>query len=119
MAIPTPPAGDLLVAAPGMTGNMRFVGIFNIVYGALTCLSIIGALVGIPMIIMGVRLREAADAYDDYRRSNGVAVLQHALERQHRYFFIMKVLAIISIVVLALYLIGLMVFGMFATLSSR
>ena len=41
-----------------MTNDMRFVGMFAIIYGALTCLSIIGALIGVPIIFVGLRMRK-------------------------------------------------------------
>ena len=40
-----------------MTSDMRFVGLFTIIYGVLTCLTIIGALIGVPTIIIGLRIR--------------------------------------------------------------
>ena len=44
-----------------MTSDMRFVGLFTIIYGAINCLSIIGAVIGVTMIFIGIRMREAAD----------------------------------------------------------
>ncbi len=43
-----------------MTKDMKFLGMFYIIYGVLTSLSIIGAILGIPLLISGLRLREAA-----------------------------------------------------------
>jgi len=77
-----------------MSGDMRFVGIFYIIMGALYCLSIIGALVGIPLIICGLRLREAADSFTSYLGSNDSGILERAFERQGSFFFIQKVINI-------------------------
>ncbi|OGU29888.1 MAG: hypothetical protein A2057_17735 [Ignavibacteria bacterium GWA2_35_9] len=94
-----------------MSGDMRFVGIFYIIMGALYCLSIIGALVGIPLIICGLRLREAADSFTSYLGSNDSGILERAFERQGSFFFIQKVLLIISLILIVLYVIFLIAFG--------
>ena len=94
-----------------MSGDMRFVGIFYIIMGALYCLSIIGALVGIPLIICGLRLREAADYFTSYLGSNDSGILERAFERQGSFFFIQKVLLIISLILIVLYVIFLIAFG--------
>jgi hypothetical protein len=85
------PAGNAMfqMMVAKLNGDMRFVGIFNIVYGAILCLSIIGAIVGVPLIIGGIRLREAADSFEVYLRSSDFAALEKGLERQGRFFFIL------------------------------
>jgi hypothetical protein len=99
-----------------MTGDMRFVGVFYIIMGAIYCLSIIGAVIGIPFIICGLRLRESADAYNGYIGSNDLNMLERAFERQGSFFFIQKVLMIIGLVLLVLYIILIIIFS--ATLFS-
>jgi len=94
-----------------MTGDMRFVGVFYIIMGALYCLSIIGAVVGIPLIICGLRVRESADAYTAYLGSSDTNMLERAFERQGSFFFIQKVLMIISLVMIVLYIIFIIAFG--------
>jgi hypothetical protein len=100
-----------------MTGDMQFVGVFYIIIGALECLSIIGAIVGIPLIICGLRLRESADSFRGYLMSGDSMMLERALEREGRFFFIQKVLLIITIVFFVLYVIFLVIFGL-SMLSS-
>ncbi len=94
-----------------MTGDMQFVGIFYIIGGALECLSIIGAIIGIPLIICGLRIRESADSFKGYLTTSDSSMLERALERQGRYFFIQKVLIIISIAVVILMIIFWIVIG--------
>lgn len=48
-----------------MTGDMRFVGLFTIIGGAFACLGIITAIIGVPVIISGLRLHEAADSFSN------------------------------------------------------
>ena len=94
-----------------MIGDMKFVGVFTIVYGAITCLSIIGALIGIPMIIMGMRLRESADFYTSYQSQKDENALGLAFEKQGSYFNIQKILIIIGLVIFGLYIFGVIIFA--------
>jgi len=95
-----------------MTGDMQFVGIFYIIIGAIECLTIIGAIIGIPIIICGLRLRESADSFRGYLMSNDSTMLERALERQGRFFVIQKILLIITIIIFVLYVIFLVIFGL-------
>lgn len=95
-----------------LSGDMNFVGLFFIIIGALECLTIIGAIVGIPLIICGLRLRESSNSFNNFLSTNNEAALDSALERQSRFFFIQKVLIIISIVLFVVYFIFLIVFGL-------
>src|SRR5574338_1169017 len=88
-----------------MSGDMNFVGIFYIIIGAIECLTIIGAIVGIPLIICGLRLRESADSFRMYLTSGDSFMLERALERESRFFFIQKIFLIISIVLFVLYIV--------------
>ncbi len=94
-----------------LTGDMNFVGLFNIIMGALYCLTIVGALFGVPLIFMGLRLREASESLTMYLMNNDFALLERALEKQERYFFIQKVLMIIALVLIIFYIIIIIVFG--------
>lgn len=88
-----------------MTSDMKFVGIFTIIYGALSCLSIVGAIIGIPLIFAGIRLREAADQYTMFQSTNDNMALRRAFEKQGRYFNIIKILIIIALVLTLIYII--------------
>jgi len=94
-----------------MNGDMRFVGIFYIIVGALYCITIIGAIVGIPLIISGLRVREAADSFGTYLNSNDTAFLERGFEKQGSFFFIQKVFMIITLVFIVLYIIFIIAFG--------
>jgi hypothetical protein len=91
--------------AQKMIREMRFVGIFYIIMGAFYCLSIIGLIFGIPIIFMGLRLREAADYFSLYLTGNDMNLLFQAFEKQERFFFINKVLIIVGIVAFVLMII--------------
>ena len=93
-----------------MTNDMRFVGIFSIIYGAFTCLSIIGALIGVQIIFVGLRMREAADQFSTFRITNNAASMRAGFELQGRFFHILKILIIVQIVLIVLMIIFFVVF---------
>jgi hypothetical protein len=95
---------------PWMTKYMKFVGTFSIIIGIVYCVTIIGAIFGIPLYFMGKRLRESADSFLRYRRSGSGQDLYSAIERQTRAFYIQYIFVIISLVLLGLYIIGIIVF---------
>lgn len=88
-----------------MSGDMTFLAIFEIIIGALYCLTIIGAAIGIPMIFAGLRLKESADAFTSYTTAAESGMLRGALEKLGRHFHIHKILVIVSIVLTVLYII--------------
>jgi len=92
-----------------LSADMRFVGIFFIIVGALYSITIIGAILGIPLIISGLRLRESSDSFSSFLLSSDNNMLERALERQSRFFFIQKIFIIITLVVMVLYIIVIIV----------
>jgi len=90
---------------PRMSRYMSFVGLITIIGGALYCITIVGAIIGIPVIFMGIRLRESAEAFRQYLTSNSNQDLSTAIDRQTKAFFIQYVLTIISLVLLGIYII--------------
>lgn len=85
-----------------LISDMKFVAWFTIIQGAISCLSIIGALFGVPTIISGLRLKESAEELSIYKNSNDFAYLKRALDKQQRYFFIQKILMIVGLVMVVL-----------------
>jgi hypothetical protein len=88
-----------------MVSDMRFVGMFTIVYGVLTCLTIIGAIIGVPTIIIGLRIREAADQFAIFKMTNNAVALKQGFELQGKYYRLMKILIIIGLIITVLYII--------------
>ena len=101
-----------------MNSDMNFVGLFSIIYGALTCLSIVGALIGIPLIIMGLRLRKAAASFEQFDAHGSRDALRRAFEKQRSFFFINKVLIIIGIVFFVLYIAFIVFIGAWGFMQS-
>jgi hypothetical protein len=113
------PMFTMMVAKMG--SDMKFVGLFHIIYGALNCLTIIGAVIGVPFIMAGLRLRESADSFSTYLRTNNIKIMESALERVSRFIYIYKVLIIIYLVMIGLGILFLIIFGlsMVALLMGR
>jgi hypothetical protein len=88
-----------------MTKYMRFLGLLAMIGGVIYCITIIGAIFGIPYYIMGKRLRESADAFTNYNSNSSVRDLETAIEKQTKSLFIQYVLAIISLVLVAIYIV--------------
>jgi hypothetical protein len=95
-----------------MASDMKFVGLFTIIIGGFYCITIIGALLGVPFIIAGIRLREAADSFMYYLSTKDMRMLENACERQSRYFNIIKILMIIALAILVLYIFFIIIFGL-------
>jgi len=99
-------------------GNMRFVGLATMIYGILTCLTIVGAIIGIPTIIAANRLLGAVKILEEYRLTGVENHLASGFHELGRAFGIVKVLIIISLVLLALEVVGFIIFGGVAMLAG-
>lgn len=104
------PRGVFGMLFSNMTSDMKFIGIYYIISGVLASLSIIGAIVGIPLLISGLRLREAADELNTFRSTNDSSSLRRGFELQGKFFRIQKIIIIVTIVIVALYIIGIIFF---------
>jgi len=98
---------------PNLSKYMSFIGLLAMIGGVLYCITIIGAIIGVPYYIMGKRLRESAEAFEGYNTSGSASDLETAIDKQTRSFFIMYVLSIIGLVLLAIYLV--VIIGMIAS----
>lgn len=90
------------ILPPKMTDDMKFVGMFQIIFGALACLSILGAITGIPMLISGIRARDSADAFNNYQQAGDSNWLARGFNGQAGYFKMQKLMAILTIVMVGL-----------------
>lgn len=107
------PPSPFQYAFESMIKDMRFAGMFTIIYGAINCLTIIGALIGVPMIFIGMRIREAADQFSIFKTTNNSAALRLGFELQGKYFRIIKILIIIQVVLIVLSIIIVILFMSF------
>lgn len=93
-----------------MIKDMRFVGLFTIIYGAITCLSIIGAIIGVPIIIIGLRIREAAEQFEIFKATNQAGALRMGFELQGKFFRITKILIIVGIILTIIWIALIIIF---------
>ena len=79
----------------------KFFGIWTIISGAILCFTCIGLYPGIPLIFAGLRLKEATDHLTNYAKSNfsDISQLQLMFEKQRRYFYIQRVMIIVSLII--------------------
>jgi hypothetical protein len=94
-----------------MSKDMNFVSIFVIIYGAITCISIIGMVMGIPLIFAALRLKEAAEAFKHYAFQGDQMALNYGFEKMSNSFRIIKILIIITLIFY-----GLAIIAVFAVL---
>lgn len=89
----------------GLAKDMKLVGLFTIIYGAVNCLSIIGAVIGVPLIIAGIRCRESAESMMSYLGSRDFNALNRALEQQKSFFNIHKIIYIVGFILFAIFIV--------------
>ncbi|HRI46406.1 MAG TPA: DUF5362 domain-containing protein [Ignavibacteriaceae bacterium] len=94
-----------------MSGNMKFVGMFYIIMGGFYCLSIIGAIIGVPFIISGLRIRESASAFRSYSFNTNEYFLAEAIDKQNSFFNIQKIIMMVSLAFVILYIVLMLVIG--------
>jgi hypothetical protein len=89
---------------------MKFFAYYFIISGAFSCIGIITALIGVPMIFAGIRVRESAEAYKRLSLTGSFSDLSQAIAKQTRGLYIMFLLTIIGLIVYVIYLFVLLIF---------
>lgn len=101
-------------SAPGLLGvlknDMQTVSMFLILVGGFLSLSIIGAIVGVPLIRAGFKVQTCAEQFGYFIKSGDVKSLTMALQVQAQYFRIFKIVSIISFIFCILFLLSFFVF---------
>ena len=88
-----------------MSRDMNFIGLMSIIFGVLFSLTIVLAVLGIPMIFAGIQLRESSNVFRNYAVYGEEDLLQKANEELERYFYINKILWVISLALIIIPLI--------------
>ncbi|MCP4571099.1 MAG: DUF5362 domain-containing protein [bacterium] len=91
--------------------DMRFMGWVSLIYGIITCLSIVGALVGVPMIIAAHRFIEGINRFEVYRQDRSEGELRTGFHELGRSFRIQKILVVIHLVLTVGYFCFLFLLG--------
>ena len=71
-SVPLSPIAKMTIEK--MSKDMRFVSIWHIILGVLACLTIFGAIYGVPMLISGLRLKDSAEAYNYFIATKGISL---------------------------------------------
>jgi len=91
--------------------DMRFMGWISMVYGILTCLSILGAVLGVPLIIASHRFIEGVNRFELFRQKGTEDELAAGFYELGRSFRILKILVIIFLVLTVGQLVFLFLMG--------
>ena len=102
----------------GTLKDMRFIGWVSLIYGILTCLSIAGAVVGVPLIIASHRFIEGINRFDLFRQTGTKDELQAGFYELGRSFRILKILTIIYLVLILLCFAFMFLMGGLSLLAS-
>lgn len=98
------------IMLPRLSFDMKVFSWYMIISGIISCFSIIGAIIGIPYIIAGLRLKDGADSLKSFSSTGDMHTLQSSFEHQAKFYKIMKIIIIVS---LAMVIIGIVAFVMF------
>lgn len=85
-----------------MQKHMKVIAILNITFGIINCLTIVGAIFGVPTLIMGLRLKDAANNFNYYLQSQDDNYLKEAIINQAKFFKINYILIIIGLIFVVL-----------------
>ncbi len=88
-----------------LSGWMKFMGIYTIIMGAISCIGIITAALGVPLIFSGIALNKGSDNIKNYKQSNNPHVLNEVFTSLNKYFKIQGILTIVGIVLSVIYFI--------------
>ncbi|MEL6106825.1 MAG: DUF5362 family protein [Planctomycetota bacterium] len=89
---------------------MTLIGILAMIAGVLYCLTIIGAIVGIPFVIMGNSLRKASQSLEEGSSTGNPNAFMEANQSLGLFFLIAGIFAIIGIL-MNVVMIGFMLLG--------
>ncbi len=92
-----------------LSGWMKFLGIYTIVIGAITCIGIISAAIGVPLIFAGISLTNASKAIKEYADFNNPNVLYNLFTYLKKYFKIQGIMVIVSLALTFVYIVIILV----------
>ena len=116
VGIETDVVNDIRQTAADMSGWLKFLGIVNIIYGALTAISIVGIIIAWIPIWMGILLFQAGSSATNARFGANYELV--TMMRKMKTFFILTAVLIIvsvAVVLIAFFTVGL---GILPFLSS-
>lgn len=78
-----------------LSADMQFVGMFAVIIGGILSVTVVGALLGVPLIRAGLRIRESGEAFNQHLTSGDNDTLQFAVERLQRHFAMLRYFVVI------------------------
>jgi len=88
-----------------LSGWMKFIGIYTIVTGAITCIGIITAAIGVPLIFAGIALTKGSKSIKSYKEYNSPYILADLFTSMNKYFKIQGILALVGIVLSIIFIV--------------
>ena len=99
----------------GFLGTFQqVIGVLSIIYGAFTCLGIISAVIGVPVIIVGLKIFKAGGAYKDaLMNTNGEDLKNGLCETSDaaKIYLIVLIIMIVVSVIFFLFFMGAIIAG--------
>lgn len=100
-----------------LSGWMKFMGIYTIIAGAFSCLGIITAAIGVPLIFAGIALTKSSKSIKTYKQYNNPYNLNEVFTSLNKYFKIQGILTIIGIII-SIIVIIVTIFSALFTINS-
>jgi len=97
-----------------LSGWMKFIGIYTIVIGAITCIGIITTAIGVPLILAGIALTKGAKSIKSYKEYNSPYTLNDLFTSLNKYFKIQGILALVGIVLSIIYIVFILFISVMA-----
>jgi len=98
--------------------DMKFVGVSAMIFGIMNCLSLAGAVMGIPIIIAANRFLESVKILQEYRLSGRREDLATGFHEMGRSFRLLKIVVLITIGMYVLGFVAMFLFGGLAVLAG-
>ena len=110
----------IALSAKNMAVWAKFIGIVNIIVGALTAISLVGIIIAWLPIWMGVILFQAGSRADEANASKRYDQLVPMMEKLRMYFLVQGILVIVGIglTILSFIIFGASMFSLFNQMNN-
>ncbi len=99
-----------------MSKWMNFNGIISIIYGAICCLTCVGAIIGWAPIVLGVWSIKASKAFTDFAQNNNEPGIEEGFAKLKSIYMLTGILIIIGLIFFVIYIIVMII--VFATVGT-
>lgn len=88
---------------------IQFLSISILILGGFSCLTVVGAIIGVPMIFAGLRLQKGYKSFIQYSETGNANAMFETIENYHKFFKIFGIISLVHIIFFALYFIVIIV----------